>query len=39
MAMICPRCGGIIPDVMLGGLAGKRHECRYHTKVPKDVRI
>ncbi len=30
MAMICKKCGGIIPDVMFG--LGDRNDCKNHSK-------
>jgi len=30
MAMICERCGGIIPDIMFGNK--DRNDCENHTK-------
>ncbi len=29
MAMICKKCGGVIPDIVIGG---ERSECKNHTK-------
>jgi hypothetical protein len=37
MAMRCKRCGGIIPDVMVGGK--DRCDCENHTKPDVDVKI
>ena len=30
MAMICKKCGGIIPDIVVG--VGDRNDCRCHKR-------
>lgn len=41
MAMVCKKCGGIIPDVCFGpnGEIGDRNDCRNHTKPEINVKI
>lgn len=36
MATICKKCGGLIPDVVYGGLS--RNDCKNHIKVKVDVK-
>ena len=36
MAMKCNKCGGLIPDVLIGGKS--RNDCKNHTKVHIDVK-
>jgi len=35
MAVICKKCGGIIPDIMFGG--SDRNDCKNHKKPEVDI--
>jgi len=35
MAMICEKCGGVIPDVIYFGR--DRNECKNHKKIKSDI--
>jgi len=34
MVMICKKCGGIIPDIMINGK--DRNDCKNHKKIKND---
>lgn len=36
MAMICKKCGGIIPDIMV---CGDREDCKNHRKHKPDIKF
>jgi len=38
MAMKCKKCGGIIPDVVLGGKITDMNNCKNHIKRHVDVK-
>ena len=35
MAVICKKCGGVVPDYMLGG--EDRNDCKNHHKPKSDI--
>lgn len=37
MAMICKKCGGIIPDIVFGGT--NRNDCKHHIKQHYDIKV
>ena len=38
MATRCKKCGGIIPDIMLGDIKGNRGDCKNHIPILPDIK-
>ena len=38
MAMNCKKCGGIMPDIMIGVDSFERSDCKNHTKPEINIR-